>query len=272
MLAAWAGCGNYFEPRRKDFAFPNVSKSEGQIMFRNPFRKNVETPAPVTAEDAERAKQYLALHTRLNIDKFLESQTADVLFGSPLGPTDDCLSVDEVSEVVEGELGTSRQIHLAGCADCRRHVELYDSLQKEAWTERAPVTGELNPFGEVEIRPTFIRVPEHGSLYMIMLNKREQPFLAGLVAESVRISGAIDGKGYRVEQLNPKEFGAFEAVKIHFKHDYVLHVPKETGHVCDFVVVTAKAEPFGEITKRSFVRVIDESKFDMSNDFEMMKG
>jgi len=236
-------------------------------VFKNLFRKNVATPAPVSAEDAERAKQYLQLHSSFDIDEFLESQTADVLFRSPLGPTDDCMSIDEVSNVVEGQIEISRQIHLADCADCRRHVELYDTLQKEAWTERAPVSGALDPFGEVEISPSLIRVPEHGSLYLVMLNKREQPVLAELAPESVRVSGAIEGKGYRVEPLNPKEFGAFEAIKIHFKDDYVLHVPKETGQICDFVVVTAKAKPFGQITKRSFVHVIDESKFKMANDF-----
>lgn len=237
-------------------------------MFKNPFRKNVAAPAPVSAEDAERAKEYLQLHSSLNIDEFLESQTADVLFRSPLGPTDDCLSIDEVSEVIEGQLEASRQIHLGGCEDCRRHVELYDSLQKETWTENAPA--EINPFDELEISPSFIRVPEHGSLYMIMLNKREQPVLAELAAESVRIRGAIDGKGYRVEPLNAKEFGAFEAVKIYFKDDYVLNVPKETGQICNFVVVTAKAKPFGQITKRSLVHVIDESKLKMASDYYAM--
>lgn len=236
-------------------------------MFRKLFRKNVATPAPVSAEDAECAKQYLQLHSSLDIDEFTESQTIDVLFGSPLGPTDDCLSINEISDVVKGQVEGSRQLHFVGCADCRRHVELYDTLQKEAWTERAAASGDLDPFSDVEISPTLIRVPEHGGLYLIMLNKRDHPVLGELTAESVRVSGAIDGEGDRVEPLDPKDFGAFEAVKIHFKDDYVLHVPDETGQVCDFVVVTAEAESFGQITKRSFVHVVDEAKFKVSNEF-----
>ena len=236
-------------------------------MLKNLFRKNVAAPKPVSAEDAERAKQYLQLHSSLDVNEFLASQTHDALFRSPLGPTPECLSIDEVADVVEGQLANLRRAHLAQCADCRRHVELYDVLNKETWTVPDPSGLEPDPFREIEICPNFIRIPENRNLYVVMLNKRNEPVLAELAPESVRITGAIDGKVARVEPLNPEEFGAYEAVKIHFKDDYVLNLPKETGQVCDFVVVTGNVEPFGQMTKRSFVHIIDESKSTAASDF-----
>jgi hemerythrin-like domain-containing protein len=95
-------------------------------------RKKTAPMEPVGPEEIAEAKAYLQAQVSFDIDEFLKSQTIEVLFSSPLGPTPDCLSINEIAALAEGgALSARRCDHAENCESCCGDVRLYQQLRAD---------------------------------------------------------------------------------------------------------------------------------------------
>jgi hypothetical protein len=105
-------------------------------------------PSIVTRADARNARRYLQEHSGFDFEKFDESIQVEELLNKPLGETTECLSAEEIAELV-GSDGTAavaavfstglaaRAItHSQHCDTCFENIELYQELKNRS-VERA---------------------------------------------------------------------------------------------------------------------------------------
>ncbi|HYI07904.1 MAG TPA: hypothetical protein VEK57_02430 [Thermoanaerobaculia bacterium] len=216
-------------------------------MIRNLFRRKKTLPVPpVSLTDGARARQFLQQQTSFDIDEFLASQTADELFNCPLGWTADCLSVNQVAELVEGRrIEPVARRHAALCDECRQALRAYESLKNTHWANDLMIVASHR-----------IRIPEEGPRYLVLTNRGQSGTLEQILPESVTVEGAILASGC-VIRPSARRYDGFETVELHFKQ-FELNAPSDVKEICDWVSVEAKTRG-GKLRKREFVRVFRES-------------
>src|SRR5437764_15061245 len=111
------------------------------------FRKPI--PEFITPEDAKRARERLQRTTSFDIDRFFADHTVDVIFSTPLGSTQDCLTVDQIAEAAEDKLEGDAKPHLQHCDECLAQLHSYRRLVETDFTDAT---------SEIDIA-SFIRVP-----------------------------------------------------------------------------------------------------------------
>jgi hypothetical protein len=82
----------------------------------------------VTPEAAEQALSDLSGLWGKKID--LSGIQADVIFNERLGPTDSCLTLEQLVELAEGKQALRAMPHLWMCASCREAAALYQSVKR----------------------------------------------------------------------------------------------------------------------------------------------
>ena len=165
----------------------------------------------------------------------------------PLGPTEQCLNVDQVADAAAGKLDGMKASHLKDCRDCHDQVRTYQLLEETDFTDATH---------GVDISD-FIRVPVGKELYVVLFNRGNAVELSEIDPDSVEVAGVINGKVKAIEPLDPKQFNAEEAVAIHFE-TFKLNVP-ESGELEDYLCLEAKTKT-GRFRKRRMVHLIDEAK------------
>jgi hypothetical protein len=95
-----------------------------------PDRTNRTTRPPVSMNDAERAVEALRLKGRVDMDAYLERIDVRSVMQSPLGPTADCLTLEQLEEYVSGTGDRPEAAHLAGCEDCTAALNAYLAVRE----------------------------------------------------------------------------------------------------------------------------------------------
>jgi hypothetical protein len=114
-----------------------MSDSVKDVLQRLRGKKTRPAMEPVGPAEIAEAKAYLQQQVSFDIDEFLDSQTVETLFSSPLGPTPDCLSIDEIAAVAtssDASLARMRA-HAQHCESCRGDVRLYQELRENQWPD-----------------------------------------------------------------------------------------------------------------------------------------
>ncbi len=169
------------------------------------------TARVVGRKEYDEAVVYLRAHGGLDVDAFLAKAGANLL-DEPMGPTPECLSVNQIGDHVAhraGETARSLDTHLAGCADCRANVGLYRSLE------------ESEPFRIEDSAPVTVSEGKRGSLELILVSMAAPA--TAIEPKSLVVKG---GLGYRRETRclsirkldEPKRFGGRAAFAARFPH------------------------------------------------------
>jgi hypothetical protein len=204
----------------------------------------------VGRKEAAAALEYLRAHSRVDLDHFLANADAATLLASPLGPTDQCLSVDDVAEYVESETKSISRArrqelekHLAACRDCRANADLYERLLRRSTEEAAePDATAL----EIEIlHPDEIAVPaESEDEVELVLLARGLDLAKALTIDADSLilrSDFITARARSLKRLSkPMEYGARAAFAARFHVDWTkLHGVGEP-ELCDWVQLEGK--------------------------------
>lgn len=94
----------------------------------------VEPMKPVGLRDYQVAKDHLSRNSGFDFDSFLEEVRTGTLFEQPLGPSSECLSINQVSDYAGsggeslGAEGRAIKAHLEVCKICSQNVEIYRQL------------------------------------------------------------------------------------------------------------------------------------------------
>jgi hypothetical protein len=201
---------------------------------------------PVGPDEIAEARAYLQQRVSFDIDEFLESQTIETLLTTPLGPTPECLSVEQIAELAEGHINSGIS-HVRGCRSCREDLDVYARLRTSEWLDTAPEVGIFSA--------ERIRIPEGGPFYLVLENCGP-PFFEGIDPASVRIEGVVEAAGCRVEMMEPIREDAVEAVALHFD-SFKTKIPDGTTDVCDWLRIRAETAQ-GALNKTELVHVLQE--------------
>jgi hypothetical protein len=155
-----------------------------------------------------------------DVDTFLDSLDVDEILNAPLGNGAECLSPNEIANLVErDQLGAARRLHVGECGDCRRLVGVYQRASHEDWV----ADDEIHI-----VRGEQIWIPEGGDFYLIIANRGKKGFLRSLDPDSVEVKGSVSGRDCVIETLDPSPYDAREAVKLLF-NSYDVRLPKLAG-------------------------------------------
>ena len=238
MSVRFRRCRAYIEGMRT-YLFRRKSR-------RKDFAEAEPALEPVGPAEIAAAKAYLQQRVSFDIDEFLESQTIESLLTTPLGPTPECLSVEQIAELAEGHMirGSS---HVPECTSCQEDLDLYARLRTPQWLDTAPQVGIFSA--------ERLRIPEGGPFYLVLENCGP-PFLGGIDPTSVRVEGVVEAVGCRVEMMEPIGEDAVEAVALLFD-SFTTKIPDGTTEVCDWLRIRAETTQ-GALNKTELVRVLQE--------------
>lgn len=95
-------------------------------------------PKAVSNQDAEQALARLKEQVRarkqgaaLDLDRYLEEIDPERLFGEPVGPTADCLRLDDL-EIYSASKAPQLPPHVRECEPCRQALQLYQAVKERS--------------------------------------------------------------------------------------------------------------------------------------------
>lgn len=109
--------------------------------FDRPREEDVGIPTFVTRAEARNARRFLQEHSGFDFERFDESIQVEKLLNKPLGETSECLSAEEIDELVgsdrsSADLNTTlvaRAIkHSQHCDTCFNNLALYQELKSKS--------------------------------------------------------------------------------------------------------------------------------------------
>lgn len=88
------------------------------------------TRQPISMKEAEQAVEALRLKGRVDMDAYLERIDVRSVMQSPMGPTADCLTLEQLEEYVSPTGDRPEAAHLAGCEDCTAALNAYLAVRE----------------------------------------------------------------------------------------------------------------------------------------------
>jgi hypothetical protein len=186
---------------------------------------------------ADAARSYLKRHSGIDFEAFLREVESDDLLAEPLGPTEDCVSADELAAYCEDratEIDPERleriETHLVACEDCRASVKLYSSLTLRTSTS-APLVHIL------ELEPVDVAPGKQNVLNVVLLANRK---LARIQTLTLQCS-AID---VRLQHLK-RVWRPFQAQRVYsarFAIDRARFLERGSSEVCDKITVKGRTK------------------------------
>lgn len=197
--------------------------------------------APVVGErEYAKAVEYLRQHSRLDIDDFLSRVQPLDLLQAPVGPTEQCLSIDQIADIADSDVSVAarypqQRVHLAHCQDCRGAAELYDALQEEDFSSYETEL-DLELYSQ---RRVTLSAEHDEPLEIIVLNKSAAG-IESINPATVRLRGPVDAEGCTIKTLPPTDdYGAPEAAVLAFGR-YASRLPENFSALCDQVILEGK--------------------------------
>jgi hypothetical protein len=136
-----SGCVNYMG---------GVFMDSGPLLER--LKKEVRN---VTPEEANRAAKNLSVLWQRSID--LANIDPDKILSERVGPTKDCLSVEQLADVTElSAVKSGRLLHWSKCPDCSKAVAIYQSVKARLDESKPPYLLYLRLVEPIRLQmPTF---------------------------------------------------------------------------------------------------------------------
>lgn len=195
--------------------------------------------APVVGErEYTKALEYLRQHSPVDIDDFLSRVRPLDLLQAPVGPTEQCISIDQIAAIADSNASTAspyveHRVHLAQCHDCREAAELYDELREDDFSSFETEL-DLELYSQ---RRVTVPAEHDEPLEIIVLNKSTTG-IESINPASVRLRGPVVAEGCTIRTL-PDDYGAPEAAVLAFEK-YASRLPAEFSALCDQVILEGK--------------------------------
>ena len=230
----------------------------------------------MTREDARNAQLYLQKHSGFDFEKFEEGIEVEKLLNKPLGETAECLSADEIAELVGyGVSGASAVVdarlvaraisHSEVCDTCFDNITLYQELKNRS-VERAldKEVEDLTPvlsIGSVGRVEAVANVGPCLGLALTMYGDASD--FSGMGTMQARIVGSFDAKDvtlHRVEPWHKRWLGLDTHLAIrkssarlfqgYYRTDTLTGLDQVRDNACSFVTISQDVGGKGVFSRR----------------------
>lgn len=205
---------------------------------------------PALSKDREHAITALKAIGRVDVDRYLERIDPRTLLVSPIGATEECLTIEDLEEYSELSVGLKPVApHLSLCSDCYEALRVYQSVKKRALD---PV-GEVDPFfwvdppDPIELRPANVE-------FALTLQCKHMPALDPSWLSAEGVFDKIDCRDVVLLDSDELVGSTFRAHFVAVPPAKLLRTLGPPTDFCDWLRVTVQTRTGERITSSELMR------------------